>query len=326
MSQRLHESHSAAAQPSIVLSDSVSCNLCGHPEQQIVLRGPDRMHRLPGRFTLVRCTRCGLIYQSPRVAPDAIGQLYPATYEPFQSSVADQGYIPRDIARTAALVNDLRPGGGTLLDVGCGAGDFLVTMRRLFPAWRLRGVEPNPAAAARAAERGLAVLTGSLEDVPPGSSQPDVVTLWNVLEHLADPLAFLREIERRLAPGGALCLAVPVNDSWEARLFGPYWVGWELPRHLYAFDRQSVTRLLQAAGFTVIRQECVSGTYHGLVRSLMLALEDRIRSYGALRISERVLLSRPLRAVFKPYTLLAERARRGTVLTLAARRTNEVAR
>lgn len=326
MSQRLHESHAAATQPSISLSDIVSCNLCGCPEQQIVLRGPDRMHHLPGLFTLVRCTACGLIYQSPRVAPDAIGQLYPPSYEPFQSSVSDDGYIPRDIARTASFVNELQPDGGQLLDVGCGAGDFLVAMRRLFPAWQLCGIEPNLTAAARAAARGLDVRPGSLEDLPPNVPRPDVVTLWNVLEHLADPLAFLHEIEQRLAPGGALCLAVPVNDSWEALLFGPYWVGWELPRHLYAFDQQRVVRVLAAAGFTVVRQASLSGVYHGLVRSIMLALEARIHSYGVLRISERVLLSQPLRAIFKPYMLLAERARRGTVLTLAARRTHEVAR
>jgi len=326
MSQLLHESHPAAAQPSIVLSDTVRCNLCGCPDQAIVLRGPDRMHHLPGQFTLVRCTACGLIYQSPRVAPDAIGQLYPPGYEPFQSSVADEGYIPRDIVRTAAFVHQLRPVGGRLLDVGCGAGDFLVAMQRLFPTWQLQGVEPNQAAAARAAGRGLDVLPGSLEDLPGGVPQPDVVTLWNVLEHLADPLAFLHEIERRLAPGGALCLAVPVNDSWEARIFGRYWVGWELPRHLYAFDQRSIKRLLDAAGFTIVQQDCLSGVYHGLVRSIMLALESRIRSYTLLRISERVLVSQALRAVFKPYMLLAERARRGTVLTLAARRTREVGR
>jgi SAM-dependent methyltransferase len=169
------------------------------------------------------------------------------------------------------------------------------------------------------------VRRGSLEDVPLDGPRPDVVTLWNVLEHLADPLAFLREIEQRLAADGVLCLAVPVNDSWEARLFGPYWVGWELPRHLYGFDQRSVARLLAAAGFTIVQQACVSGIYHGLVRSVMLALEPRVRSYALLRVAERMLLSQPLRVVFKPYMLLAERARRGTVLTIAARRIHEVA-
>lgn len=316
--------HDPPAPPALALTEYVRCALCGSAEQRVVLVGPDRLHHLPGLFTLVRCAACGLIYQSPRVASEAIGLLYPPSYEPFQPIVAAEGYIPRDIARTAAFVNALQPAGGRLLDVGCGAGDFLMAMRRLFPAWRLQGVEPNAAAVARANERGLAVRLGSLEDMP--LDQPlDVVTLWNVLEHLPDALDVLRQVERRIAPGGMLCLAVPVNDSWEARIFGPYWVGWELPRHLYAFDRQSVTRLLATAGFTVVQQACLSGVYYGLVRSMMLALEAHVSSYALLRIAEHVLLSRPLRAIFKPYTLLAERARRGTVLTLAARRTSEVA-
>lgn len=324
MTDLLHAVSPAAARSTIELSDEVSCAICGSAEQEIVLVGPDRLHHLPGQFTLVRCTACGLIYQSPRVALDAMGALYPPSYEPFQSIVPDIGYIPRDIARTAAFVNALRPQGGRLLDVGCGAGDFLAAMRRLFPVWQIQGVEPNEQAAAQAIARGLAVRHGSLEDVPPDVTGLDVVTLWNVLEHLPDASAFLREVERRLAPDGVLCLAVPVNDSWEARIFGRYWVGWELPRHLYAFDRHSVVRLLEAAGFTVVQQSCLSGTYYGLVRSALLALEARIGSYAVRRIAERILFSQALRVAFKPYTLLAERAQRGTVLTLAARRVREV--
>ncbi len=316
----LNHSPSATQKASIELSNVASCSLCGSSQRIVVLRGPDRMHRLPGQFTLVQCMACKLVYQSPRPAEHAIDQLYPPAYEPFRSVVADDGYIPRDLRRTAEFVNSLAPGGGRLLDVGCGVGDFLVTIRRLFPAWHVSGVEPIHEAAAHARQRGLPVVTGTLDDVPDTGAPLSVITLWNVLEHLADPLAFLHAVKQRLAPDGILCLAVPVHDSWEARLFGKYWVGWELPRHFYIFDRTTLTHTLEAAGFTIMRRACISGTYYGIVRSSLLVVEEAIASFAMRRLCEHVLTSYTARLVFKPYIWLAEYLQRGTVLTVAARR------
>lgn len=270
----------------------------------------------------MRCSQCGLVYQTPRPSLDQIGALYPPSYEPFQPILGDQAYVPKDIRRTATFVNNLRPRGGLLLDVGCGSGDFLMAMRRLFSAWRVSGVEPNALAVERAQLRDLPVQLGSLEDVPT-APQPDVITLWNVLEHLSDPRATLHHIAQRLAPGGWLCLAVPVHDSWDARIWGPYWVGWELPRHLYAFDQVSIRRLLEAAGFEIIQQGCVSGTYHGTIRSALLAIEARVSSYALRRVAEKLLYSQLMRGVVKPYMVTTDWAGRGTVLTIAARRAGD---
>lgn len=323
---RLPAAIAPASVPSIELRIVERCPVCGVRERKMIRRGPDRMHHLPGEFTLVQCAGCGLVYQSPRPAPHALDRLYPDSYEPFQPLVAEAGYIPRDLRRTAEFVNALRPGGGRLLDIGCGVGDFLLTMRRLFPAWQLAGIEPSAHAAAFARGRGLDVRTGTFDNLSSEDTGLDVITLWNVLEHLPDPLACLRDVDRRLAPGGLLCLAIPVRDSWEARIFGGYWVGWELPRHFYLFDRRTIARTLAAAGLCVVREACVGGTAYGVTRSADLLLEDRVRAYGPRRIAERSLRSVPLRALIKLYSLLAERARRGTVLTIAARRADEVGR
>ena len=307
----------------IELSSVDRCILCGSSENMVVLSGPDRMHHVPGEFTLVQCHVCRLVYQAPRPAQHTIDRLYPPSYEPFQALVAGDGDILSDIQRTATFVNALLPRGGTLLDVGCGVGDFLVAMRRLFPAWQVSGVEPSSTAAMQAQQRDPAVVHGTLEDIP-DSLAPDVVTLWNVLEHLPDPLAALRAIEERLAPGGYLCLAVPVHDSWEARLFGKYWVGWELPRHFYIFDHATITRTLQEAGFTIARRACLSGTHYGVIRSVLLALEEWVASYAVRRLCGLVITSRLMKALLQPYMWLAERCLRGTVLTLAARRTRDL--
>lgn len=302
---------------------SAACPLCGNQQQRAFLSAPDRLHHLPGQWTLVQCTQCSFVYQSPRVADNEIDRLYPATYEPFQTAVSDDGYIGRELRQTAAFVDRHGSGSRRLLDVGCGAGDFLLVMRRLYSAWQTLGVEPNAVAVTRAVARGLDVRQGTLDDVP-ASGTYDMITLWNVLEHLPEPLLFLKAIRERLVPNGTLCLAVPVHDSWEAQFFGKYWVGWELPRHMLAFNRQSIVALLDAAGFAPVEQACISGVYYGFVQSVLLAVEDQSSSWVMRRFIETLLFSRPMRVLMKPYVLLAERFNRGTVLTIAARRIEDV--
>lgn len=310
--------------PTIPLTETPSCNLCGSTQSIPALRGPDRMHHLPGCFSLVRCITCGLIYQSPRPPHHAIAQLYPSAYEPFHPVVRGNSGIPRGIRATVKFVNSLMPRGGRLLDIGCGSGDFLVAMHNLFPAWELMGVEPNHAAAEQARQRGLSVTDGTFEEVHNRIVNPHVVTLWNVLEHLPNPIALLSLIEQHLAPGGFLCLAVPVNDSWEARMFGKYWVGWELPRHFYAYDRTTIVRTLNAAGFTIVSRRCLGGTYHGVVRSAMFAVEDASLPQPIRRLCSRALSSYLVGGILKPYIMLAEYWQRATILTIAARRTSDV--
>lgn len=297
------------------------CLLCGASRGPVVVSGPDQLQGVPGVFTIVRCDTCGLLYQSPRPAESSIDRLYPAAYEPFQGGFSDDGYIPRDLRRTVAFVDSIKPGGGRLLDVGCGVGDFLAALRRSAVSWKMAGVEPSPHAVAVAQQRGLPVQQGTLETAPADSF--DVITLWNVLEHVPDPRATLREIDRRLAPDGVLCLAVPVCDSWEARLFRNRWVGWELPRHFFLFNHATIRRTLETAGFQIIESACISGTYYGVVRSAQLVLEHRIHSYALRRIARAALSSRLVRALVKVYEVAAESQQRGTVLTLAARRTRE---
>lgn len=310
-----------APNPAPVATTASSCPLCGDKRQRLFLSGPDRLHGLPGIWTLVQCVQCALVYQSPRVADDEIVLLYPAEYEPFQTSVTDEAFIGRELRRTTAFVNGCVRHAGRLLDVGCGAGDFLYVMRQLYPAWEVAGIEPNGGAAARAAERGLDVQQGTLDDISEASKY-DVITLWNVLEHVPDPLPLLYKVRDRLASGGMVCLAVPVYDSWEAHLFGRYWVGWELPRHMVAFNRRSIVDMLNAAGLRVVQQASMSGTYYGFVQSAALAIGAAGGSFTIRRITAALLFSRPMRVIIKPYVLLAERFKRGTVLTIAAQRSD----
>ena len=117
--------------------------------------------------------------------------------------------------------------------------------------WNVTGVEPSCWSVERARERGLDVRHGTLETVQfPGESF-DVVTMWDVVEHLADPLAELRRIHRLLRPDGLLALSTMNVDALFPRLAGRRWP-WYMQMHLVYFSRRSLHNMLTKAGFRVV--------------------------------------------------------------------------
>ena len=158
-------------------------------------------------------------------------------------------YIP-SVARAAALdVMDLSPSQvGTLLDVGCGNGDFIARMQSF--GWSVCGVDPDPAAVGRVRSQGLQVYSGMIADVP-DANRYDVITISHVIEHVADPVALLRECRRRLRPNGTLIITTPNIKSIGHWWFKGYWRGLELPRHLILFSSASLTECVSQSGLAV---------------------------------------------------------------------------
>ena len=163
------------------------------------------------------------------------------------------------------------PAGGTLLDVGCGNGDYLATMRDL--GWQVSGLEPDPKAAELGLQKGLQISIGTLETLQLPAEQFDVVTLSHVIEHLHDPIATLREIRRLLKPNGLIWIATPNLESFGHGRYGAAWRGLEIPRHLVLFSTQHLRRCLAEAGFEcppLSRQALVAQNLFRISRSLAL--------------------------------------------------------
>ena len=142
-------------------------------------------------------------------------------------------------------------GGRRLLDVGCGVGDYLDRMRRL--GWTVLGIERSSRAAQIARSHfGAPVLAADFPRVDLAKYSFDLVTAWQVLEHLDRPRLALARIAELLAPDGRLMLTVPNSTGWAAKLFGPAWIGWDAPRHVTHFTAETLRRMLEGAGFTVL--------------------------------------------------------------------------
>ena len=225
------------------------CILCGSEHGSTLFRGHDWLHDCQVASDVIRCPECGLIWLWPQPASPLEG--YPRDYAPHMGFESSTG-IARGLGQKRGLRRKVRfverYGRGSLLDIGCAAGDFLEAMRDRI-AGPLMGMDIDEAAVRLARARsGALVWVGSELALPLGDGSVGTVTLWHVLEHLPRPLEALQEITRVLGREGFLLLACPMADSWEARLFGQYWAGYDVPRHLFAFSRKTLPCLLKQAG------------------------------------------------------------------------------
>jgi SAM-dependent methyltransferase len=272
-----------------------------------------------GTFSYVRCDRCGLIRLDPLPSWEELQQHYPEEYEAFQerreSWLFRLGQQRQWARRVHAVQRYWRRGPGRVLDVGCATGEFLAAMQQR--GWSVAGIEPSPAAAARARDRlgATAVQAAPLEQAVLPAGSFDLVTLWDVLEHLADPGAALRRLAGALRPAGFLALGVPSLDAWDAHLFGPAWIGWDAPRHLYLFPDAVLREMLAAAGLRVVATRCFYGDYGAFIPSLDLALREHYGERPAGRTLRRLAALRPWRYLLWPYFRLAEWLRRGPIRT-----------
>jgi SAM-dependent methyltransferase len=303
--------------------EMVACDLCGSEESTPVLSGPDRLSGLDGSFTLVRCEGCGLLYQNPRPTAVAIVRFYEGEYLPYAKAIQDERSAARrwrrrfGMRRRCKLILD-RKRAGRLLDVGCGTGSFLDAMRD--HGWQVQGVELNVEAARYSRERlGLDVRAGSLEATGYSRDTFDAVTLWDVLEHLPSPTAALQLLRRILKPDGLLIIRLPNVDSLDARLFGPYWAAWDLPRHYFAFDRGLVWQLLEQSGFEVLDMSYACA-YPPLITSCQWWMDEHWRRGGRLRrLVDWGLGSLAMRLLLVPlFFLLGTVLKRGTVMHIVA--------
>jgi SAM-dependent methyltransferase len=269
--------------------EEANCLLCNSPRWSLLCEAPDRNPAGSGLwFAVVQCQRCGLCYTNPRPSPRCIGQFYSGDYRSHRASRRHGKSWWRRLVRARRTPGKLRhspslPSRGRLLDFGCGNGNFLERMRRL--GWQVTGVDASVAAVRRLQnELGLDARLGTLPHAELAAGSFDLVTMWQSLEHVHQPLPVLREAQRLLVPGGMLVVSVPNIDSLPFRWFGASWFGLDLPRHLTHFTPPTLRLMLEKVGLRV--------------RSLRLVRHsDWVRASAelALQLGQRVPFQRWLR-------------------------------
>jgi SAM-dependent methyltransferase len=192
-----------------------------------------------------------LVYANPRWDASLVNENY--------SVVEDPTYVEEREGRVLTFGRNLAPfenlvaansSTRRLLDVGCHIGVMIeLAQARGWDAW---GVEPSVWASEQARARGLRVITGTLDHAAIPENYFDVVTMWDVIEHLTDPAAEIRNVQRLLKPGGIFAIHTIDIESLFARLMGPRWP-WLMEMHLYYFSSRTLSKMLAQNGFQVIR-------------------------------------------------------------------------
>lgn len=307
-----------------MITETTPCPVCQADDFTVRFRLRDWAYELPGEFQLVTCRVCGHIYQTPRPTATAIAAFYPENYQPFQRAIAEEPRAWRRVWRhlqwhTRCLqVTRLRRS-GSLLDVGCSTGLFLDALR-YHGDWRLAGIEADARAAQYARDTlGLDVFSGQVEDAPLPRAAFDVITLWDVLEHLPAPRAALARIREWLADDGWLIVSVPNADSIDARVFSRYWIGLDPPRHMSVFTLTSLRRLLEDAGFEVEAVYSFYGRYTTFALSVRQWLHAHLHRTASRQTLEQVLFLPIWRYLTLPYFWLLDQMKLGAIITMRAR-------
>jgi 2-polyprenyl-3-methyl-5-hydroxy-6-metoxy-1,4-benzoquinol methylase len=215
--------------------------------------------------TLLKCSDCGQMLSS------ADEKLYYETMKRFDD-IRQMDTSPRvHIKRLARMRRYWRnpPGGTKVLDVGCSFGMFLKELKK--NGYDAFGVDPSEEAASKCIEEGLPVHRGLLEEVKFAANCFDVVTLYEVIEHLTDPQSLLAECYRIIRPGGMMFISTGNTDSWSVKFLKGRWDYFSMEDggqgHISFYNPYSISKLCKDIGFRTIavetrRVKLVNRKYH----------------------------------------------------------------
>ena len=280
--------------PKEVILEDIDCPIGCSKTDDVVLTGQDLLHNLPGIFTVVKCSSCGLMRTNPRPSPHTIGFYYPDNYGPYVGTKVQHArpksasWLKRLLRPTFRYIFNsnmmtlpaMAP--GRMLEIGCASGAFLHHMAG--EGWRVQGIEFSEKAAQTAAGLGYRVHAGPLETAPQPEEAFDLIVGWMVLEHLHDPIACLRKLHGWVKPGGYLVLSVPNANSIDFRLFNNYCYANHLPNHLFHFTPRTLTRVLADGGWELEK------VHHQRVLSNLIASTGYVlRDKGYVKMGQKFI-------------------------------------
>jgi SAM-dependent methyltransferase len=231
------------------------CIVCGSENILEYLNCTD--HFVSGeQFKLSACSCCGFTFTNPRPTENAIEPYY-ISEDYVSHSKTKTGITNRlfHFARFYTIHYKKRilskySKGKSILDYGCGTGEFLHTMKKA--GWQCRGIEPNAGAREIAIKEYSLKISDETGLSEIDNASLDAISLWHVMEHIYPLEDRLRTFHKILKVDGMLFVALPNKKSYDAKKYGEHWAAWDVPRHIYHFDPSSVETLLEKYGFEMV--------------------------------------------------------------------------
>jgi 2-polyprenyl-3-methyl-5-hydroxy-6-metoxy-1,4-benzoquinol methylase len=207
-------------------------------------------------FNIVQCTNCKFTFTNPTPEISKLSDYYESpTYVSHTArpkTFLDRIYV---LARTQTikwktrLIKKYNANNQiSLLDYGCGTGDFLTYCKHI--GWNVNGIEPSTSARQIATSKSGQTIYPDIEQMP--SIQFDIITLWHVLEHVPDLHTLIENLARSLKQTGTIFIAVPNRNSWDAKHYKSNWAAYDVPRHLWHFTHQDMQKIMTAHSLNVV--------------------------------------------------------------------------
>jgi 2-polyprenyl-3-methyl-5-hydroxy-6-metoxy-1,4-benzoquinol methylase len=231
------------------------CEVCTGEEQIAYLT--------KGEYPFLQCTGCGHISVQLDISDAELVEVHDSHFfsdRAYVDYIKDRQVLQKNFSRFIITLRQYCPA-GLLLEVGCAYGFFLELARQ---HWHVQGVDINEEATTFARKQlGLDVTCGDLLDLPIGGETHDIVTMWDTIEHLRYPAAYVSKISTILKPGGILALTTGDVGSLVARVRGRRWRLHYPPLHLHYFSRRTLAQLLGRFGLEIVEYRAV-GFYRSL--------------------------------------------------------------
>jgi 2-polyprenyl-3-methyl-5-hydroxy-6-metoxy-1,4-benzoquinol methylase len=262
-------------------------------------------------YQIYRGDPSGIGVTVPAPTPAELNDLYASTYDYGAHALIEREKRWRNRKLVDHLVAGARPSLDTVLDVGCMYG-YLLEELRARGARAVHGIEIAEGPARVAEGKGFAIHQGTIEayaaSTPAGAF--DAIFAQHVLEHVGDPLLFLRAALALLKPGGKLALVVPNVGSLSRRIFGTSWGWYQVPAHLFHFSARALVSLCQSACFVIDGQRTRGGDSLFLLMTLAHTVDRLLRPSAeqqpATLSPARKLIVRGASLFCRPYLYLCD--------------------
>jgi 2-polyprenyl-3-methyl-5-hydroxy-6-metoxy-1,4-benzoquinol methylase len=251
----------------MVSVETVNCNLCGSHDYRTIYKRPDIRYHPDEEFTVVECLECGLGFVNPRPDSSEIRKYYPNSF--YQRYETGKDFHLARYARQARYLERVTRERPLLLDVGCANGGFPLFMKQ--KGWRVEGLEIS-SHVRLPGDFPIHRVPLHKADIPHGAY--DAVTMWAVLEHVHDPMAYIARTSAALRRNGVFVFVVPNFNSLASRLL----LGEDVPRHLYFFTEETVRRYLEINGLRLLSARHGYDTQFMNPNNLLIYLVHRLTS------------------------------------------------
>lgn len=236
------------------LSENPKCNLCGGDSNRILFKGLTYWE-YEGKFNIVQCLSCKLVFTSPRPKLSEMEKYYESKMYfgrdvEKEDDFEDEEFREEHYGPVYRIILEKKKK-GSIFDIGAGTGMLLSKFRDY--KWKTYGVELTHGAVSYALKKyKIRLLQGDFLQKKI-DKQFDVIVLNGALEHLHMPFETLQKARTNLDKKGFIVISIPNFDSIGRRVFGRNWFAWQPPRHLYHFSPKTITSMLQKAGYKKIK-------------------------------------------------------------------------